>query len=246
MDQEFPFRVESSGKRVRAMANGRTVADTLSPLLLVEGYAPVWYFPPRDVRADLLERTNHHTECPHCGVAQYWTVKAGDHRAENAAWRYDDPPDARARPIAGRYAFEWEKMDHWFEEDEEVFGHPRDPRHRVDVRATTRRVRATFAGEEIARTHRALLVFETDLPTRYYIPLEDVRLDLLQPSRTTTICPYKGQASYWHACAGGRTAEDAAWAYMDPLPEQPRLRNHLCFYPEKVDLLEVEGGPGRR
>lgn len=90
-------------------------------------------------------------------------------------------------------------------------------------------------------TRRALFVFETDLPTRYYVPIEDVRMELLQSSRTTTTCPYKGQASYWHVSAGGRSAEDAAWAYMDALPEQPRLRDHLCFYPEKVDLLDVEG-----
>jgi uncharacterized protein (DUF427 family) len=244
MDATLPFRIEQTSKRVRAMANGRTVADTLRPLLVVEGYAAVYYFPPQDVRTDLLESTNHRTECPHRGVAQYWTVKADGRQADRVAWRYDEPPDKRADPLAGRFAFDWDGMDHWFEEDEEIFGHPRDPRHRVDVRASSRRVRVAFAGEEVVRTQRALLVFETDMPTRYYVPVADVRMDLLRPTRTTTTCPYKGQASYWSLAVGDRRAEDAAWAYMDPLPEQPRLRDHLCFYPEKVDALEVEGEPG--
>jgi uncharacterized protein (DUF427 family) len=105
-------------------------------------------------------------------------------------------------------------------------------------------VRAFLNGAMIARTRRALFLFETGLPTRYYIPPEDVHTEYLLPSRKTTACPYKGQASYWSVRVGDRIEEDAVWAYLAPLPECPRIKGHYCFYPEKVDRLEVEGEGG--
>src|SRR6266571_22228 len=186
------------------------------------------------------EPTNHRTRCPYKGEASYWNLRVGSRTVENAVWSYEDPIE-EVRPIAQALAFYWAKVDHWFEEDEEIFGHPRDPYHRVDVRQSSREVRVEFAGEIIARTRRALFLFETGLPVRYYIPPADLRMDLLTPSRKTTVCPYKGNASYWSLRVGDRAGADAAWAYMDPLPECPRIKGHLAFYPEKVDRLEVEG-----
>lgn len=236
---------EKSPKRVRVMFNGKTIADTLAAGLMREtGHMPVYYFPPSDVRMDLLERTNHRSHCPYKGDASYWTLRVGERSAENAVWSYEDPlPEMAA--IKGRIAFYWDKVDHWFEEDEETFGHARDPYHRVDVRPSSREVRVTFAGETLARTRRGLFLFETGLPTRYYIPREDVRMDLLAPSSTRSTCPYKGDASYWSARLGERTVKDIAWAYLAPLPDCPLIKDHLCFYPERVDRLEVEGEPTR-
>jgi uncharacterized protein (DUF427 family) len=168
------------------------------------------------------------------------TLTVGNRSVENAVWSYEQPVP-QAERIKRSLAFYWDKVDHWFEEDEEIFGHPRDPHHRVDVRPSSREVRVLFAGETIAQTCRALFLFETGLPTRYYIPPSDLRMDLLTPSRTTSICPYKGTASYWSVRVGDRIAEDAVWAYMEPLPECPRIKGHLCFYPDKVERLEVEG-----
>ncbi len=238
--------VEASPKRVRVMFNGKTVADTLAAGLMREsGHMPVYYFPPSDVRMDLLERTNHRSHCPYKGDASYWTLRVGGRSAENALWSYEDPlPDMAV--IKGQIAFYWDKVDHWFEEDEEIFGHARDPYHRVDVRPSSREVRVTLAGEVLARTRRGLFLFETGLPTRYYIPQEDVRMDLLAPSATRSTCPYKGEASYWSARLGERMVKDIAWAYLAPLPECPRIKDHLCFYPERVDRLEVEGEAARR
>lgn len=231
-------------KRVRAIVNGKTVADSLCAGLVFEtGHHPVYYFPREDIRMDFLERTNHRTHCPYKGDASYWTLSVGNRAVENAVWSYEQPLSAMER-IKGLLAFYWDKVDHWFEEDEEVFGHARDPYHRVDVRPSTREVRVTFAGEMIALTRRGLFLFETGLPTRYYIPPGDVRMEFLSPTRKSTTCPYKGQAAYWTVRVGDRTAEDAAWSYPEPLPECPRIKGYLCFYPEKVERLDVEGeGP---
>jgi uncharacterized protein (DUF427 family) len=245
MDSDQPPTLEPTGKRIRAMANGRTVADTLAAVLLREpGGFPIWYFPPEDVRMDLLERGARRDERPFLGVPQTWTLKAGGRRVDEAAWSYDAPRHESLRAVAGRIAFDWDRVDHWFEEDEEVFGHARDPRHRVDVRFSSRQVRVVFAGEEVASTRRGLFLFETDLPPRYYIPPQDVRAEFLVPSRKSSICPYKGWAAYCSLAVGERRSEDAVWFYPDPLPEQPRIKGFFCFYPDKVDRLEVEGVQG--
>jgi uncharacterized protein (DUF427 family) len=238
---ETRIAIEPSARRLRVIFNGKTIADSLSTLLLREkGHMPVYYVPRHDVRLDLLERTNHRTHCPYKGDASYWTLAVGGRRAENAVWSYE-APIPEAAPIKEHLAFYWNKVDHWFEENEEIFGHPRDPYHRVDVIPSSRRVRVLVGGETVAETRRALFLFETGLPTRYYIPPQDVRVDLLTPTKTSSICPYKGTASYWSLALGDRRVEDVAWAYLDPLPECPRIKGHLSFYPDRVDRIEVEG-----
>ena len=244
MNAAHEIRIEPSPKRIRLMANGKTVVDSLCASLLLEaGAMPVYYFPRDDVRMDLMERSNHRTQCPYNGDAAWWTLAVAGRRYENAAWSYEHPREP-ARSVAGQIAFAWDRMDHRFEEDEEVFGHPRNPQHRVDVRPSSREVRAHVDDEMVARTRRALFLFETGLPTRYYIPPEDVRSEFLIPSRKTSVCPYKGTASYWSLRVGDHMIEDAVWAYLDPLPECPRIKGFFCFYPGKLSRLEVEGeGP---
>jgi uncharacterized protein (DUF427 family) len=160
-------------------------------------------------------------------------------------WSYEQPIEEMAQ-IRDYLAFYWDKVDHWIEEDEEIFGHARDPYSRVDVRPSSRRVQVTFNGEVVAQTQRGMFLFETGHPTRYYIPQQDVRMEFLTRSDRTTVCPYKGTASYWSLRVGDRTAEDAVWDYLDPLPDCPRIAGYLCFYPEKVDRIEVEGEPQPR
>ncbi|HWJ70781.1 MAG TPA: DUF427 domain-containing protein [Sphingobium sp.] len=240
MPTRHHLTIEPSPKRVRVMIGDETIADSLAARLLLEsGHAPVYYFPLDDVRTARLRATSHHTHCPLKGDASYWSIEAGGREIENAVWSYPAPLPAAAA-IDNHLAFYWNKVDHWFEEDEEVFGHPRDPHHRIDVRPSSREVTVRFGDETIARTRRGLFLFETDLPPRYYIPPQDVRTDLLAPSPATSICPYKGMAAYWSIEAGGRTAGDAVWAYADPLPDAPPIRGYYCFYPEKVDRLDVQ------
>jgi len=240
-EQEQPLRFEPCAKRIRAAANGEMIVDSLRAVVVAgPGYLPVYYFPPADVRAEFLKPSDHRSRHSSLGEATHWTLEIAGNRIDNAASAYLAPPSSAER-IKDFIAFDRHKIDHWFEEDEEVFGHPRDPRHRVDVRRSSREVCAIFAGETIAFTHRAMFLFETDLPTRYYIPPEDVRRELLVATQRRTTCPYKGHASYWSIKLGGVAAEDAVWAYLDPLPDCPQIKGYFCFYPEKLDRLEIEG-----
>jgi uncharacterized protein (DUF427 family) len=200
---DFKIVFEPSPRRVRVMAGGETIADSTEMRLLHEPkHLPVYYFPRGDVRMDLLQASDHETHCPWKGVARYWDVAAGGKTIENAAWSYDTPYPQVAG-IAGYVSFYWSKMEHWYEEDEEIVVHARDPYKRVDVVDSARPVEVVLGGETIASTTRARFLFETGLPTRYYIPREDVRAELLEPSDTSTRCPYKGIAAYHSVRVGG-------------------------------------------
>src|SRR5215210_280094 len=234
--QRHTLYFEDSPRRVRAMLGGETVADSKRAKLMHEtGHLPVYYFPEENVRMELLEESEHATHCPFKGEASYWSVKVGERVSENAVWGYPEPIDS-APPIAGYVAFYWRMMDHWFEEDEEVFVHPRDPYHRVDVLESSRHVKVTVNGEVIAETERPTILFETGLPPRYYLPPEDVREDVLTRSEKTTRCPYKGVASYYSVQTGGEQMEDLVWYYPEPIPEAAKIRGHLAFFNERVDL----------
>jgi uncharacterized protein (DUF427 family) len=238
--RDHALYLEDTPRRVRVVFNGETIADSRRAKLLHEaGHLPVYYFPREDVRWERLEESDHTTHCPFKGDASYWSVRVGERVAENAVWGYPEPIGS-CPPIAGYLAFYWRKMDHWYEEDEEVFVHPRDPYHRVDVLESSRHVKVTVNGEVVAETDRPKILFETGLPPRYYIPPEDVREDVLAASEKTTQCPYKGIASYYSVEAGGKRVEDLVWCYPEPIPEAPKIKGLLCFFNEKVDL-EVDG-----
>jgi uncharacterized protein (DUF427 family) len=225
---------EDCPKRVRAEFGGETVVDSRRVKIMHEtGHLPVYYFPEEDLQQDLLEGSDRATHCPYKGDAAYRSVRVGDRVAHDALWSYPEPLPS-APPIAGYWAFHAEKMDRWLEEDEPVLGHPHDPYHRVDVLASSRRVRVSFKGEVIAETSRPMVLFETGLPPRYYLPQEDVEDALLVPSETESVCPYKGVAAYRSVEVGGRLVEDAVWYYPEPLPEAEKVRGHLCFYDGKV------------
>jgi uncharacterized protein (DUF427 family) len=238
---DYRITFEPSPRRVRVRFNGATIVDSIHAHLLFETrHLPVYYFPQSDVRMDLLTATSHRTYCPYKGDASYWSVTVGDRTAENAVWSYRAPFDEVAS-IKDYVAFYWNKMDAWFEEDEEIFVHPRDPYKRVDVIASSRHVRVVLGGETVADTRRARFLFETRLPTRYYIPAEDVRMDVLTSSATTTQCPYKGKAGYYTATVGGQVFEDVVWVYRDPIAECPKIKDYLCFFNEHVDAIFVDG-----
>ncbi|MBL28525.1 MAG: hypothetical protein CMM50_13345 [Rhodospirillaceae bacterium] len=238
-EAEHRVEIVPTAKRVRVMFGGETVADSTGVLIIRETrHMPVYYFPPEDVRRDLLSPTDHHTHCPYKGDASYWTVRAGGHEAENAVWSYPEPLSDVAG-LSGYLAFYWDRMDAWYEEDEQVFVHPRDPFVRIDVLESRRRVRVVLGGETVADTTHALFLFETGHRPRYYIPTEDVRTDLLHLSSKRTGCPYKGFARYWSVSAGGRVFEDVVWSYPDPSREVARIKERLCFYEERVDSVLV-------
>jgi uncharacterized protein (DUF427 family) len=230
--------IEASQRRVRALFGGVPVADSRRVLLAFEPRRmPVYWFPRKDVHADLLEPAGHDAKAS--PAIDHWTLRVGDRVAERAAWSYPEPGPEQA-PLTDHIAFFWDKLDAWFEEDDEVFVHPRDPYHRVDVLRSSRRVRVEVEGQVVAETGRPCLLFETGLPVRYYIPKFDVRMELLEPSDKTTRSPYKGVAVYWSLRLSGRLFEDLIWSYPQPIPECPKIEDLLCFLNERTDTM-VDG-----
>lgn len=231
---------EDCPKRVRAEFAGEMIVDSRRVKILHEtGQLPLYYLPLDDARRDLLQPTEHTTHCPFKGDASYWSVQVGDRVAENAVWSYPEPRED-APPLAGYLAFYSDRMDAWYEEDERVIGHPHDPYHRVDVLQSSRQVRVTVNGEVVAESTRPKMLFETGLPPRYYLPPEDVQTDLLTPSETKSVCPYKGRASHWSVKIDGERIDDAVWGYPEPLPEAISAQGYYCFYDNKVTV-EVDG-----
>jgi uncharacterized protein (DUF427 family) len=226
-------RVEQGAKRVRAYLAGRLVADTRRPFLVWETpYYPAYYVPLADVVAE-LDPTGKTEHSPSRGEAQLFDVQVEGATAESAAKRYVDSPLEALRDLV---RLEWAAMDEWLEEDEPVYTHPRDPYTRVDILASSRHVRVEVDGVTVADSDRPRILFETGLPPRYYLPLSDIRTELLRPSRTQTHCPYKGTAGYWSVQTGRGVHEDLVWIYRAPLPESQKIAGLACFYNEKVDL----------
>ena len=231
---------EPSQRWVRVKFGGETIADSTRVMVLRRANRlPVYCFPQDDVRIDLMEKTQHSSEFPPQGTATYWSIQAGDRISENAAWCFPDPAEAW-QSLKNYIIFEWGKMDAWYEEEEEVFVHLRDPYHRIDVLESSRRIRVVVGDETIAETSRAMFLFETGFPTRYYIPKEDSRMEFLEPTDNQTRCPYKGVASsYWTIVVGDKILENCVWSYSDPLPAHFKIKDYLCFYNERVDAIYV-------
>ena len=223
------LRYAATPKRVRAVLDGQTVLDTRDALLVYEPRRVVpWYaVPPRDLHLDLSERDPspvpelrtpvlppHHND---------WHTVPGrslhmSGRGE-VAFRPDDPD------LGGRVIVHWDPFD-WLEEDEAVVGHPHDPFKRIDVLRSSRQVRVEVDGVTLAESSRPVMLIETSLPVRWYLPPADVRMDLLTQSATQTVCAYKGVASYFSAAG----ADDVAWCYPDPLHDALQVKDLVCFW----------------
>ncbi|MDX1665210.1 MAG: DUF427 domain-containing protein [Candidatus Promineifilaceae bacterium] len=218
--------IEASERRVRVQVGDAFVADSKRPLRVWEhNKHPTYFFPKEDVRMVLLR------EVGQAGERIFWDLEVDARRVERAAYAYHDQP-----LLADYLTFIWYKMDHWYEEEQEVFVHARDPYTRVDVLPSARHVRVEVDGVTVAETERPSLLFETGLPTRYYLAEEDVEMSALTPTDTLTRCPYKGTASYWSVTVNGRRYDDLVWSYRDPIPESIGIKGLLAFYNERVDL----------
>lgn len=234
------MRIEPIDKRVRGRLGEVVVVDTRDPLLFWEEHFPVPSYALRsdDVRADVLHETDPPTDPPHPffgphgPVSQWYDLVVGDEVVRHAAWRRDDPA------FAGLLVLSWHPALplRWTEEDEEVGGHPRDPHHRVEVLRSSRHVVVRRGGVVLAESSRPVLLLETSLPTRYYLPEADVHLDVLEPSRTTSFCPYKGVADRYWSVTGQPDGSDLAWSYSDPSPAVGLVAGRLAFYNEHVDV----------
>jgi uncharacterized protein (DUF427 family) len=216
------------------------MVDTRRPLLFWEDDFPIpsYAVPDGDVRVDLLRETGAPPDgpwsffAPHGPVAQWFDLVTDDGVVKHAAWRRDHPD------LDGRLVLSWdpELPLSWTEEDEEVGGHPRDPHHRVEVLPSSRHVVVRRDGVLLAESTRPVLLLETGLPTRYYLPEADVRLDRLEASSTQSFCPYKGVADRYLSVVGQDDGRDLVWSYSDPKPAVGLVAGRLAFYDEHVDV----------
>lgn len=223
------LRIEACPKRVRAYSRGVLVLDTTAARYVWEvPHYPAWYSPLGDLRVELVDTGG---------------------RAEDGAHLHDLVVDGRTLSAAARtydgaragwVRLDFDALDTWLEEDEPVYTHPRSPYTRVDVLPSSRLVQVEVGGVEVARSTSSRMLFETGLPRRCYLPLADVRMDLLEPTDTVSHCPYKGAAQYWTVVVDARRHEDVAWGYRTPLPESRLVAGLVCFYDEKVDV-SVDG-----
>jgi uncharacterized protein (DUF427 family) len=237
-DAPAPPWIEPNRKWIRGTVGGATVVDSRRSSFVWERRSfPLWFFPADDIAAELRPASDsspRRGERP--GVVHHDLV-VGDRVLPGAARSYPDSPDPSLADLVG---IDWSAMDQWFEEETEVFVHPRSPYVRVDTLLSSRHVVVRVDGVVVADSTRPTLLFETRLPTRYYLPADDVRGDLLQPTATTTSCPYKGDARYWSLTLDGVVHENVAWGYDAPLPESADVTGLICFYNERVDI-EVDG-----
>jgi uncharacterized protein (DUF427 family) len=248
------LRYEPTEKRVRAVLGGTTVADTTRALLVWEPrrIVPSYAVPLADVRAELVpappapdalvaEATI--ADRPVLAVGGFAVHTTPGERLELGVEGHPDraaalrPADADLRD---HVVLEFGAFDAWYEEDEPIVGHPRDPFHRIDIRRGSRHVRIELDGELLAESTRPTLLFETNLPPRFYLPPDDVRDDLLRRSAKRTVCAYKGEASYRSVELGGRLVDDLAWSYDEPLRDAAPIAGLLAFFDEHVDVV-VDG-----
>ncbi len=227
-------------KWVRVRLGNEYIASS-QRVMLKRGFPLVYFFPRYDINMELLEKSQQSDTADDWGNATRWHVKTDGKTAENAAWSYEEPTNKAPGSIEKYIAFKWEAMDAWLEEDDEVRVHPRDPYHRIDVCKSSRHVRVVIAGETVAETRRPVLLFETGLPVRFYIPKTDVRLDMLQPVDHQTRCPYKGTASYYTVNIGGDTLENIVWTYPFPNTEVLEIKDLVAFFTEKLDEIYIDG-----
>lgn len=237
--------VEPLRRRMRVRLGEMWVADSQDVMLLHEpGRYPVAYFPRRDLMGGVLVDDGHVTNHAELGVVTWFSARTAERDVKRAAWEFTSLPE-HAAALAGRVAFAWRSMDAFYEEDERIVGHAADFYHRIDIRSTSRHLVVRDGERVIADTRAPLALYESGFAPRWYVARSDVDEAALQPLDAQTFCPYKGLASYY--AIGGH--QRAAWSYIDAWTEVERVRNHVSFEPDKVDVsldgVQLEPEPGQ-
>ncbi|HEY1591632.1 MAG TPA: DUF427 domain-containing protein [Solirubrobacteraceae bacterium] len=226
--------VEPVPRRVRAELGGQVVLDTTRALYLWEWpFYPQFLIPVDDVDPDALidEQQTHRLSR---GTVASVGLRAGGTDRAGAGRRY---VESAIGELVGTIRFDWDALDAWYEEDEQVFVHPRNPYVRVDALRSTRRVRIERDGAVLAESAAPVMVFETGLPTRYYLDRSAVDFSYLRPTETVTACPYKGQTTdYWSVALDESVYSDLAWSYNFPTRQLLPIAGLVAFYNEQVDV----------
>ncbi|MCA1836039.1 MAG: DUF427 domain-containing protein [Actinobacteria bacterium] len=226
--------VEPVARRIRAFLGGETVFDTTTASYVWEWpHYPQYYIPLADVRHDLLVVEGAHQSSR--GAIEVYGLQVKDVHRPHAARLLTA---SSVQGLSGTVRFEWAALDAWFEEDERVFVHPRNPYTRVDAVRSTRSVRIELDGAVLAESSSPVMVFETGLPTRYYLNRTELNFAHLVPTSTVTECPYKGITSaYWSVRVGETVHPDLAWCYDFPTRALSPIAGLVAFYNEKADVL---------
>jgi uncharacterized protein (DUF427 family) len=248
------LRVEPIRQRVRAFSGDRLVVDSVRAMVVWEPrrLVPVFAVPEEDVAADKVPVASAPVAvdslppflgpddfATHTTPGQALSLRVGGAVLEQAAFRPDDPD------VGGRVELDFTAFTRWLEEDQELVGHAHDPFKRIDTLVSSRHVQVSLGGTLLADTRRPVVLLETHLPPRWYLPAEDVRTDLLEPSEHRSTCAYKGHASYFSTSDGDPAGRDIAWTYPEPRHDATPVRGMLCFWAERTDLV-VDGAPERR
>lgn len=229
-----PGRVQPVPRRVRAFIGKSPVVDTIDARYVWERPAyPQFYIPLTDVSANALVPEDRIEPGPF-GWVHVHGVRAGAiHRSAGAHVLHE----ATDRRLDETVRFRWSAFDAWFEEDERVHVHPRNPYTRVDAVRSTRAVCIRLGGVILAESASPVMVFETGLPTRYYLNRSEIDFSRLVPTETVTECPYKGRtSSYWSVRVGRVQHRDLAWSYDSPTSALAAISGLIAFYNERVDI----------
>jgi len=225
---------QASNKRVRVFLGGELIVDTDNALYVWENPSyPQYYIPIGAVADGVLHPSRKGAHSPSRGDATSFHVRAGHRDAPDAAWSY---PDSPIEELRGMVRFDFDAMDAWFEEDEEIFVHPRSPQTRIQILPSSRHVIVTVDDVVVADTHRPTFLHETGLIRRTYVNKLDVRMDLLTPTDTTSRCPYKGTARYWTLDTPIGRHVDVAWSYPAPFRESAPIAGLIAFFDERTDI----------
>jgi uncharacterized protein (DUF427 family) len=239
------LRYERTARRLRVRRDGDTLCDTTEAMLVWEPrrLVPLYAVPEADLRAELNPAGEPVLQEPaglppvlgpegfepHTCPGQPLDVQLDGVRLEGRAFRPSDPD------LAGYVLLDFPSFE-WVEEDQPAIGHPHDPFKRIDTLASSRRVVVSLDGQALADSTRSVALHETHLPTRWYLPRDDLRMDLLKPSEHRSTCAYKGVASYLSVAGAGDAGRDIAWTYPEPLQDALPVRDLVCFFSERTDL----------
>ncbi|KAF1849541.1 DUF427-domain-containing protein [Cucurbitaria berberidis CBS 394.84] len=224
-----PHKAEHTPRRVRGLFNGRYAFDTIQAYHVWEHpYYPQYYVPISSFSPDAslsktspIDGTN--------GGAHLGRLNVGN-RSTNRVLIFN------TKTLQDLVKVEFGAVDQWFEEDVPIYCHPKDPYKRIDILQSTRNIKIALDGIPLAESSSPLLLLETTLRTRYYLPPTSVNWQHLTPSDTETLCPYKGRANYYHVKLDGKEYRDLVWYYRYPTTESAPIAGYVCFYNEKVDV----------
>ncbi|KAH0269346.1 DUF427-domain-containing protein, partial [Aureobasidium melanogenum] len=255
--QHGPHKTLPTERRVRIIINGACIADTLNTtgalFVWEHPYYPQLYFPKTALVEhvqgyDITYEDDQDVKDTHGQViAKTLKVKVtrnSDNNMEEVKDGFmvfsNDLPD-KASPLSNMLKVHFSAADQWLEEDTPIFVHPKDPFKRIDILHSTRGIKVSLKDATIAESDSCMQLYETGLPVRYYIPLTAINTSLLRPSKTTTQCPYKGEAEYYDVVVDGKTHKDIVWFYTRPTIECATIAGLCCFYNEKVDMMIKNG-----